>query len=137
MKCWKRMGICGIEPMGSFLVASYAQRKGWFAMDVEMLLVAMGIPSAFTGFCFWMLERKLDRRQRDEERKDEARRRNEVIVIEGVNAAIALGEATAKAVQRIPDAKCNGDMAAALRYASEVKHKHKDFMTEQGVDALY
>ena len=111
--------------------------KDGYLMYVGMFLAAMGIPSAFTGFCFWMLKRKLDRRQRDEERKDEARRRNEVIVIEGVNAAIALGEATAKAVQRIPDAKCNGDMAAALRYASEVKHKHKDFMTEQGVDALY
>ena len=106
-------------------------------MDLGMLAVAMGIPSAFTGFCFWMLERKLDRRQKAEEGKDAARRRNEVIVIEGVNAAIALGEATARAAQRIPDARCNGDMAAALEYASEVKHKHKDFMTEQGVDALY
>jgi len=106
-------------------------------MGIEMLVVAMGIPSAFTGFCFWMLERKLDRRQKAEERKDEARRRNEVIVIEGVNAAIALGEATARAVKRIPDAKCNGDMATALKYASEVKHNHKNFMTEQGVDALY
>ena len=112
-------------------------------MEIEIgaLIAAMAIPSAITsgitGFCFWWLKRKLDRRQTAEEKKDEARRQNEVIVIEGVNAAIALGEATARAVQRIPDAKCNGDMTASLRYASEVKHKHKDFMTEQGVDALY
>ena len=58
-------------------------------------------------------------------------------MIEGVDAAIALGEATARAVQRIPDAHCNGDMHAALDYAEKIKHKHKDFMTEQGVDALY
>ena len=125
-----------MEPEGSFLVA-WATERMVVRMGIEMLAVAMGIPSAFTGFCFWLLERKLDKRQKAEERKDEARRRNEVIVIEGVNAAIALGEATARAVQRIPDTKCNGDMTAALRYASEVKHKHKDFMTEQGVDALY
>ena len=39
-------------------------------------------------------------------------------------------------VQRIPDAHCNGDMHAALEYATSVKHKQKDFLTKQGVDAL-
>ena len=52
-------------------------------------------------------------------------------------ASITLGEATAKAVQRIPDAHCNGDMHAALAYATEVKNKHRDFIRKQGVDALY
>mgnify|MGYP000727273512 CR=1 FL=1 len=33
--------------------------------------------------------------------------------------SLALGEATAKAVQRIPDAKCNGDMHAAPGLCSE------------------
>ena len=75
--------------------------------------------------------------QKAAEKKELARQQNEIIVIEGVNAAIALGEATAKAVQRIPDANCNGDMHAALEYAEHIKHKHKNFMTEQGVEALY
>lgn len=52
-------------------------------------------------------------------------------------AAIALGEATAKAVQRIPDANCNGDMHDALNYAANIKHKQKDFLTKQGIHALY
>ena len=106
-------------------------------MDIQTLLLAMSIPSAITGFCFWKLERKVERRQKAAEKKELARQKNEVIVIEGVNAAIALGEATAKAVQRIPDANCNGDMHVALEYAEHIKHKHKDFMTEQGVEALY
>ncbi len=101
-------------------------------MDIQTLLLAMSIPSAITGFCFYILERKMERRQKAAEKKELARQKNEVIVIEGVNAAIALGEATAKAVQRIPDANCNGDMHAALEYAEHIKHKHKDFMTEQG-----
>ena len=46
-------------------------------------------------------------------------------------------KATAEAVQRIPDAHCNGDMHAALEYARKVKHEHKEFMTEQSVQALY
>lgn len=57
--------------------------------------------------------------------------------MQGVNAAIALGEATAKAVQRIPDAHCNGDMHAALEYAAKVKHEQKDFLTQQGVESLF
>ncbi len=106
-------------------------------MDLTAIVIAAGIPSALTGFCFWILERRMTRRQEEADRKYEARRKNELIVIEGVNAAIALGEATARAVQRIPDANCNGDMHTALDYAEKIKHKHKDFMTEQGVDALY
>ena len=77
------------------------------------------------------------KRQWAEERKEEARRQNETIVIEGVMAAITLGEATAKAVQRIPDAHCNGDMHDALAYATDIKHKQKDFLMQQGIQALW
>lgn len=106
-------------------------------INIMELLLAMSIPSAFTGYCIWLLERKLMKRQQAEEKKDEARRENETIVIEGVMAAITLGEATAKAVQRIPDAHCNGDMHDALTYATKVKNKHRDFIREQGIDSLY
>lgn len=59
--------------------------------------------------------------------------RNELCIINSVNAAIALGEATARAVQRIPDAHCNGDMHAALDYAQKVKHEQKNFLNEQAL----
>lgn len=106
-------------------------------MDFTAMFIAMGVPSAITGLCFWWFERKLEKRQKEQDRKEAARKQNEVIIIESMNAAIALGEATARAVQRIPDAQCNGDMHAALKYASDIKHKHKDFITEQGIEALY
>ena len=118
--------------MGSF---GREVRRG---MDMLVtVLVAAGIPSAITSFGIGWLNRKLTKRQEEEECKEKARRKNEAIVIEGVMAAITLGEATAKAVQRIPDAHCNGDMHAALDYATEVKNRHRDFIREQGVDALY
>ena len=72
-----------------------------------------------------------------QEEREKAREKNEVLIIQGMGAAIALGEATAEAVQRIPDAHCNGDMHAALEYARKVKHEHKEFLTEQSVQALY
>lgn len=50
--------------------------------------------------------------------------------------AIALGEATAKAVQRIPDAHCNGDMHAALDYASKVKHAQREVVSRCGIKSI-
>lgn len=105
-------------------------------MDLTVI-VAMGVPSAITAFCFGLLEKKIEKRQKEQDKKDDARKQNEIIVLKGINAAIALGEATARAVQRIPDAHCNGDMHQALEYAEKIKHEQKDFLTEQGVEAIY
>ena len=55
---------------------------------------------------------------------------------ESCRASIALGETTAKAVQLIPDAHCNGDMHAALDYATKVKHKQRDFVAKRGIESL-
>lgn len=128
-------------------------------IDVAGLLCLMGIPTAVTAFAFWLLERNITKRDKERERKAEEARKAEadeaaarrkedeerekareslmVVTVQGVNAAIALGEATARAVQRIPDAHCNGDMKEALEYATETKHKQKKLLTEQGIHAIY
>jgi hypothetical protein len=51
-------------------------------------------------------------------------------------ASMTLAEVTAKAVQRIPDAKCNGDMHSALDYATSVKNKYKDFERIQTIKSV-
>ena len=33
-------------------------------MDITALIVAMSIPSAITGFCFWMLQKHLEKREK-------------------------------------------------------------------------
>lgn len=48
-------------------------------------------------------------------------------------AAIALGEASARALQR---GHTNGDTKAALEYAAKVKHELKRFLAEQGIHAM-
>ena len=101
------------------------------------LVTLLGLPTAITAFCFWLLQQRITKRDKAQEERERAREKNEVLIIKGVGAAIALGEATAEAVQRIPDAHCNGDMHAALEYARKVKHEHKEFLTEQSVQALY
>jgi len=112
-------------------------KKGDGILEMAALIMAMGIPSGITGFCFWMLERKMERREREREKKEDVREKQEFLLVKGIGAAIALGEATAEAVSRIPDANCNGDMHAALEYAREVKHEQKDFLTQQGIGAIY
>lgn len=117
-------------------------------MDVMALIAAMSIPSAITGFCFWLLEQRIEKRAKKEEKEREGRQKeaddrernrekSELYIIKSVQASLALGEATAKAVQRIPDARCNGDMHAALEYAQKVKHEQKDFLSEQALKNLY
>lgn len=110
-------------------------------------ILALGIPSAITGFLVWNFERKIAKREAKREKEQEERHKKEaerekareelqILTIQGVSAAIALGEATAKAVQRIPDAHCNGDMHDALNYAIKIKHEQKDFLTRMGIDSV-
>ena len=100
---------------------------------VLAFIAAMGIPSAIMGLIIWRLERRIDKEQAAQE---QGQKDLFVLIVQGTNAAIALGEATARAVQRIPDAHCNGDMHDALDYAAGIKHKQKDFLTRQGVSSL-
>jgi hypothetical protein len=110
-------------------------------------VLALGIPSALTGFLVWNFERKIAKREAKREKEQEERHKKEaerekareelqILTIQGVSAAIALGEATAKAVQRIPDAHCNGDMHDALNYAIKIKHEQKDFLTRMGIASV-
>lgn len=117
-------------------------------MDLQTLILAMSIPSAITAFCFWLLQRTITKRdtlaeekrkKRQQEHDEQEKRRDELqyLVIQSVNASLALSEATAKAVQRIPDAHCNGDMDSALEYAQKVKHEQKDFVTKHAVKNIF
>ena len=101
------------------------------------LLTLLGIPTAITSLGLWLLQRRISKREAVQDAREAAREQNEVLLIQNTRAALALAEATAVAVQRIPDAHCNGGMHAALEYARKVKHAQKDFLTEQGVKAIY
>ena len=107
-------------------------------MDMTAIVIAASIPSAITGFCFWLIEQNIQKRARQAkvDERERAREQSELCIINCINASLALGEATARAVQRIPDAHCNGDMHAALEYAQKVKHEQKDFLNEQAIKAV-
>ena len=103
-------------------------------LDITQLVALMGLPSAITGLCFWLIQRRLTKRDEELDRRDAARERNEVLLVRSVGAAIALGEATATALK---NGHANGETEAALEYAKRIKHEQKDFLTEQGIKAIY
>ena len=132
-------------------------------MTVGEIAAICSIPSAVTvgivGFLFWLLEHRIAKKEaervareeklaadrekqerkleRERQNREENRREFEKNLLATSNAALALGEATARAVQRIPDAHCNGDMHAALNYAAKIKHEQRDFLTAQGIDNIF
>lgn len=103
---------------------------------VFAFIAAMGIPSGIFGFVIWRLQQKITAKEKHAEQQDKAQKEFFLLMVQSTGAAIALGEATARAVQRIPDAHCNGDMHDALAYATDIKHKQKDFLSRQGIAAL-
>ena len=82
-------------------------------------------------------DRRRDKRERAQLAQQQRLQEQMMLkLIESNWAAIALAEATAKAVQRIPDAHCNGDMHEALEYAGRIKHRQKEFLAAQGIHAI-
>ena len=82
-------------------------------------------------------DRRRDKRERAQLAQQQRLQEQLILkLIESNWAAIALAEATAKAVQRIPDAHCNGDMHEALEYAGRIKHSQKEFLAAQGIHAI-
>ena len=106
-------------------------------ITLGQLIAALGLPSVITGFAVWYLKKYLDRRDKRNEEKERAHTELECAVIESVNASLALAEATASAVARIPDAHCNGDMHEAMAYAREVKRRQKELLMRMGISAVF
>lgn len=105
------------------------------------------IVSALVGLFIWLLQKKLDKRDAkkeaaDQERiaaekeREKAREQLYALIVEGIQASIELGTATANAVARIPDAHCNGDMHRALEVAMKAKEKQARFLMTQGIQAI-
>ena len=96
-------------------------------------LAAMGIPGAIMGLIVWRIKGRFEERENELLGKELARQELILLLVQSTRASIALGEATAHAMQR---GHTNGDMEAALAYATEIKHKQKDFLARQGIHAL-
>lgn len=100
-------------------------------------LIAMGVPSAICGILVWWLKRHIDKKEVKREEREKNTETLMLLMLQETRITTVLAEATAKAVQRIPDAHCNGDMTEALAKASKIQQKEKDFIAEQGVKHIF
>lgn len=106
-------------------------------MGILEFLAATGILSAVMGMLVWMLKRHIDKRDAKQDKRTKNIEALMMLMLKDSRSTNILATATAKAVQRIPDAHCNGDMTEALRQAEKIQKEEKDFFTQQGLEHLF
>lgn len=106
-------------------------------MEFWQILIACGIPSALTGFAIWWLKRWIVKTETKRDEREENIEHLMLCIMNTSHSTNVLAEATAKAVQRIPDAKCNGDMTKALEEAAKFQKEEKDFLFDQGIKHIF
>ena len=104
---------------------------------MEEFLLAMGIPTAIMGLLVWWLKRYIDKRDRKAEEREHDLEKLMLMIMQTSRANNVLAEATARAVQRIPDAHCNGDMTSALEKASKIQKEEQEFLIDKGIKHIF
>lgn len=100
-------------------------------------LILMGIPTTVTGLLVWFLKRHIDKNEKKREEREHNTEQLMLFIMQTSRATNILAEATAKAVQRIPDAHCNGDMTHALEEATKIQNEEKAFLLDQGIKHIF
>lgn len=100
-------------------------------------LIAMGIPTAIMGLLVWWLKRYIDKRDKKAEERERDIEKLMLMIMQTSRANNVLAEATARAVQRIPDAHCNGDMTSALERASKIQKEEQEFLMDKGIKHIF
>lgn len=106
-------------------------------MEIAELVLLFGIPSAITGLGVWWFKRRVEA---SEKKSQEQQQNIEALIMMMVQSSKAnqIGiTAIARAVQRIPDAKCNGDMTAALAQMEEIQAQEKQFLINKGIKYIF
>ena len=101
------------------------------------ILAAAGIPTAVTGLMVWWLKRYIDKQGKKAAEQEKNKEQFMLKIMQNTRANSVLSVAIAKAIERIPDAHCNGDMHEALKVMEEVEKDEKDFLMEMGVKHIF
>lgn len=104
---------------------------------VIAFIAAMGIPTAITGLLVGWLKKHIDKRDKKAEEREKNTEKLMLMIMQTSRANNILAEATARAVQRIPEAHCNGDMTAALEEAAKLQKEEQQFLIDQGVKHIF
>ena len=104
---------------------------------IQSILISAGIPAAMFGLLLWWVKKRIEK---NEAKSIEQQKNIESLIMMIIQSSKAnqIGiTAIARAVQRIPDAKCNGDMVAALTEMEEIQKKEKQFLMDKGIKYIF
>lgn len=99
-----------------------------------MELAVTCLPSLLTGIFLFVLQKRIERQQKNEEERDILRNKYIKLIVDLTLATHALSEANAVALK---NGKTNGEMERALAYAREIKYEHRDFLESNGIKNLF
>lgn len=97
----------------------------------------LGIPSAITGLGVWWLKRRVEASEKKSQEQQENIEALIMMIVQSSKANSIGIQAIARAVQRIPDAQCNGDMTAALAEMEKIQSQEKQFLISKGIKHLF
>lgn len=100
-------------------------------------LITAGVPTAITGLLVWWIKKYIDRQEAKREERERNTEKLILMMMKTTRANNILATATARAIQRIPDAHCNGDMTTALDEAAQIQQEEKEFLIDQGIKHIF
>lgn len=104
---------------------------------IGTVVATLGIPTAITGILGWYLKRRIDRQEEQQLERERNQEQLILMMMQSTRANNVGIEAIARAIQRIPDAHCNGDMTAALDKMKAHQAEEKDFLMKLGVKHIF
>lgn len=106
-------------------------------MEILEIILMFGVPTTITGFGIWLLKRKIEKNEKERTEKENNLQDLVLMMIQTTRANTVGITAVAEAIQRIPDAHCNGDMTKALEYMKTIQEKEKDFLMDKGIKHIF
>lgn len=106
-------------------------------MEIAELILLFGIPSTITGLGVWWFKRRVEQSEKKSQEQQENIEALIMMIVQSSKANQIGIQAIARAVQRIPDAQCNGDMTAALAQMEEIQQQEKEFLMKKGIRFIF
>ena len=104
---------------------------------ITQLILLFGIPTAITGLATFLIKRRIEKGEAEAKEREQNLESLVLMMIQSSRANSVGITAIARAVQRIPDAHCNGDMKAALEEMEKIQTKEQQFITDKGIKYLF
>lgn len=98
-------------------------------------IICATVPSLISGVGLYLISKSMSAHQTAQESRENDRVEGEAHVLKSLMDTAEATKAIATAIQRIPDAHCNGDMKTAIAKMDESIAEQREFLRHQAVKA--